>query len=497
MGLNYYGRRAIYTDAPKVTPENIISVLTDAMSVHNQNRQDVFYLENYERGDQPILYREKAVRSDVNNKVVENHASSIVDFKAGYIFGSPVAYVQRADIDSDGENDDSRVSLLVEMMVEQAKQALDQELAHETFTAGVAYRMVMPRKTDAFTTSPFQIINLDPKTTFLVRANDIYRTPLLGVTYSEYIQPQTGTTEHGIIRQYSCYTPDAIYEVKGDAIVKQSSNPLGCIPIVEYIAGVDRMGVFEKVIPLLNAINMSASDRQNAIQQTIEAILVLLNTDAEQKDIDSAAKMLVLCLNSPDGQQRADAKMLDTKLDQSAVQQLVDHQIAQMLDIAGVPGRQADANNTTGEAVMLSSGWQLAETSAKSFEPLWKRAEMEMLSIILRIFRKDNTVDAKLKTLKLSDIDIKFSRNRVDGLLTKVQAMCQLIETGFANKHALEASGLWSDVQTVWDDSKDVILKKYGGGADDQSVDRLGKEPTAADKGAIPEGIHSNEKAAK
>ena len=37
------------------------------------------YLYWYRRGDQPVLSRTKTVRPEINNKVVENHASEIVD----------------------------------------------------------------------------------------------------------------------------------------------------------------------------------------------------------------------------------------------------------------------------------------------------------------------------------------------------------------------------------------------------------------------------------
>jgi hypothetical protein len=44
------------------------------------------YLHDYYMGDQPILYREKAVRPEINNKTVENHALEIVRFKAGQTY---------------------------------------------------------------------------------------------------------------------------------------------------------------------------------------------------------------------------------------------------------------------------------------------------------------------------------------------------------------------------------------------------------------------------
>lgn len=65
------------------------------MFTHLQNQADIDYLYRYYRGDQPILYREKEVRPEINNMVVENRANEIVSFKTGYLVGEPVQYVSR------------------------------------------------------------------------------------------------------------------------------------------------------------------------------------------------------------------------------------------------------------------------------------------------------------------------------------------------------------------------------------------------------------------
>ena len=74
-----YGRKVIRTNQTKITEENIVDDLDQALNVHARNRQEIDYLDRYYRGDQPILYREKMVRPEVNNKVVENLAQFIVD----------------------------------------------------------------------------------------------------------------------------------------------------------------------------------------------------------------------------------------------------------------------------------------------------------------------------------------------------------------------------------------------------------------------------------
>ena len=109
------GRREIFTDETKITAENIPLILQEAFPIHQKNRIEIEYLQKYEKGIQPILHRVKEIRPEINCRVVENHANEITTFKVGYIFGSPITFVQRASVDSkssDGKTDDERISLL-------------------------------------------------------------------------------------------------------------------------------------------------------------------------------------------------------------------------------------------------------------------------------------------------------------------------------------------------------------------------------------------------
>ena len=75
-----FGRKIAYTGVDQITPQNVAQVLSDTIGIHNRNRTLIDYLYRYYKGDQPILYREKLVRPEVNNKVVENHALETVKF---------------------------------------------------------------------------------------------------------------------------------------------------------------------------------------------------------------------------------------------------------------------------------------------------------------------------------------------------------------------------------------------------------------------------------
>ena len=133
-----FGRRVIYTDVAEINAGNIIDVLQKALFVHLQNSADIDYLYRYYRGDQPVLYREKEVRPEICNKVVENRANEIVSFKVGYLMGEPIQYVSR----SDDKMVADKITTLNGYCLSEDKAAKDKELADWFHICGTAYRMV-------------------------------------------------------------------------------------------------------------------------------------------------------------------------------------------------------------------------------------------------------------------------------------------------------------------------------------------------------------------
>ena len=128
------GRKVIYTSESEITADNVVDVLRYADSWHQLNVADIDWLYAYWHGKQPILYREKEIRPEIKNTVVENHAYSIVSFYSGYVFADPIQYVRRAAVtsdDVDGEKADAvslNIGILNEYMFAEDKTAVDKEV---------------------------------------------------------------------------------------------------------------------------------------------------------------------------------------------------------------------------------------------------------------------------------------------------------------------------------------------------------------------------------
>ena len=121
----FFGRRKIYTSysEKEITPNKLVEILPEILRQHEINANEIDYLYNFYKGKQPIWDKEKVVRPEINNKVLENHAYEIVEFKKSYVFGEPIQYVQKGE--KDGKKINPEISLLNTYMESEDKSSLD------------------------------------------------------------------------------------------------------------------------------------------------------------------------------------------------------------------------------------------------------------------------------------------------------------------------------------------------------------------------------------
>lgn len=445
-----FGRQVIYTAETEITRENVLEVLEIALRTHHQNRREIEYLYKYYKGDQPILNRVKEIRPEINNKIVENHAMEIVDFKKGYVFGEPVQYVRRGETEGVSE----KITTLNEYMFAEDKSARDQELAEWFYICGTSYRMILPdERVDPMIDpddSPFEIDTLDPRNTFVVYSNGFGKRPLMGVTYA---RKDTGETIYSVYTRTTSFTI-----VDGTFISDEEPHPLGDIPIIEYAANNSRIGAFEAVLTLLDALNNVASNRIDGIEQFIQSFMKFTNCDIDEETFQSLKEMGAIKIKGEQGLP-ADVDIVSQELSQSQTQVVKDDLYQTILIICGMPDRKGSGTSSgdTGKAVELRDGWAAAESRAKESELMFKKAEKKFLKLTLRIVRDMSEVD-----LKLSDVDIKFTRNKTDNLLVKTQGLQNMLEAGIHPLVAITHSGLFSDPEQTYLDST-VYLDKWKG----------------------------------
>ena len=438
MSRVLFGRDVLFSSEIEITRNNVFDVLNNVLPTHAKNSEEIDYLYKYYRGRQPILDRVKTIRPEICNKIVENHALEIVDFKKGYVFGEPVQYVRRGE-----SAEDNYIPLLNEYMFTADKAQRDKELAEWFYICGTAYRMILPGLYDDM---PFEIDTLDPRYSFVVYNNGFGKRPLMGVKYIQTVNDEM---------LYSIYTPTTYFEVLEDKIVREESHALGYIPIIEYPANTARLGSFEIVLSLLDALNDTGSNRQDGIDQFIQSFMKFINCDIDEETFLALKELGALKVKSEQGYP-ADVDVISQELNQSQTQITKDDIYNAILIICGMPDRHQNATSTsdTGMAVLLRDGWSAAESRARDTELIFKSSEKEFLRLVLRILKDSVGLD-----IKLNEIDIKFTRNKTDNLLVKTQGLQNMLEAGVHPQIAITTCGLFSDPEQVYIDSQEYLEK--------------------------------------
>ena len=448
-----FGRRQIWCTTDELTEDNIVAEVNSALSIHIQNLLEMEYLYWYRRGLQPILNRKKEIRPEINNRIAENHADEIVNFKDGYFLPKPCTYITR----SDDEETNEQVKELNEFLYRSGKQDADNSLVDWFHTVGRATLYVTPNDDDDI---PVLAYALDPRSAFVCYDLTPSHAPKLACN----IVVNKGELS------VDAYTKDTVYRLKGTTIgrfmtndpnfvatvtelVGTEPNVLKEIPIIEYQYNSVWMGAFESALPLLDAINNVMSNRVDGIEQFIQSLAVAINVDIEDgitaNDIRKAGMIVIKSI----GENKADFKILSEQLNQSETQVLVDYLYQQVMTICGMPNSYASryGRADTQSAQLAKDGWYQADTVARNTEDLFIRSNRQFDKIFLDILRRKN-----LTKLKPSDIKLQFSRNETSNVQSKAQAMYTLLGAGLAPELAFAKSGISNDPTT------DVALsKKY------------------------------------
>ena len=403
------GRRKIKTNVREITAENVVDVLTRALSVHAQNAAEITYLYNYYKGSQDIQYKEKYVRENINNKVCINRANEIVTFKTAYLLNEPIQYISHGGSDEKSED----ISELNEYMRAEDKESKDKEIVDWMHICGVADRLVL---TDEMANvedgAPFYIYTIDPRDAFVIYSSRIGERRMAGVIiqYDENDE-----------KVYTVYTKTACFTIHGDD-VDVAYHTLGEIPLVEYVNNEARMGAFEAVIPVLNAINTLESNAVDSVQDFVNGFDVFQNCDIDDgayAELGIGGKAVKIKTVT----QGMEAKVyrVASEINQSGVQQRVDDLTESYLTICGMPNRNGGSSTSdTGQAVIFRDGWSEAESRAKDTEKLYVRSERQFLRVVLNICAVKSPLGLELK-----DIGVNFARKSLNNLQSRFQCLVE------------------------------------------------------------------------
>lgn len=474
------GRYELLTDEQEITSENIIPILQQVFPLHQSNAIEINSLLEFEAGNQP-LQRAKKYRPDIDCKCVDNVAHEIAKFHIGYKWGIPITIVQRGGKDSGKQNEVDAITLLNEQYEIQQIRKKTQRLARFVEICGVGYTFVDVNTEYEDGDAYFNIEALDPRTTFVVRSSYYYdKRIMIGVTFR---------TDNMGNHYFTCFTKDGRYEIvnlakitNGKKVTRKESwqhqersgeeNPLGIIPIIEWIRNDDRMGCFERQKDDLNNLNILISDFTNDVEQNTQVIWHTVDVDFPTVTMENEDGTTTETTRRPNSNEwlqtysTSDGKTpkiapLVVNYDYPGMLNNIITRRALILQNADVPQRNDNSGGSTGVAMDSATGWSNAETVAMAQQNIMEGCKMEEVKVVLRAIQASSFVDANnpLLSLKYRDCQPNIKRNKTYEMSTKANCFSTLVSHGIQGYHALKVVNMFDDVNQVYADSAELINK--------------------------------------
>lgn len=448
-----YGRKIAYADVEEITEDNIVSVVGSCIGDFNWNKRIFKYLWDYYKGDQPIRYREKVVRDDVNNPIVENHAWEIVRFKNGQTNGEPIQCVstqkeEKINKGVDRFNDYCRAA---------GKHAKDISSGEWTSATGTGFKAAQRKKGAEV---PFRIAVPTPINTFIIYSR-YTEEPLLAV---QELKDENGewyklsfseTHEYHIKNGKLIEIPDS-----NGNLVKSRPHAFGGIPIVEYPNNQNRVSDIELVIDILDAINNMQSNRMDAIEQFVQSWVKFVNCDIDKETFQEMKMAGALVVKSNNGENKADVDIMTQELNQTEAQVAKDDLWDNALSISAIPNKQSNTGGDTQGAVELRNGWDFSKQAARLKDPYTMDAERRLNTVLLNIIRQEK--GSEECPFGIMDYEVQINHSPTDNMQVKTQVLQMLLSSGIHPLVAIEVCGLWGDAEKVYILSKpylDVLYK--------------------------------------
>lgn len=424
------GRKPLLTSVEEqmINETTIPEIMKSVSDVFERNAYETDVLLSEYLGLQSILKREREFVQEINNKIVVNRSREIVRKSVSYFLGEPVTYTLKKNQSTPLQVGFDALAMFLE---DEAKTSQDMDIGYWAAICGTAYRLVLPNPDVEVDGTPFKIATCDPRKTFIVYSADVLQRPL----FSGVMNPIYNAS--GVITGYDHWIYDKEYEYRFESIGNipmsgtmvfqgKTQRITSENPIIEYVNNQFRVGDFEPVLGLLNALNLSLSDRVNAIEQAVGSILVFIDCEPDEGGTEKIKQKGTLGIKS-NGNGNVEIKYVTPELSQKDAQIAESTINAYIEAVTGIPSRNDNGGGggDTGDAVFLRDGFQDLELVARDKERSFKMSERKLIRILSKILSTYGYI------IDSREIEINCIRNRVTNILNKSQAFANFVSTKF------------------------------------------------------------------
>jgi SPP1 family phage portal protein len=401
--------------------------------------------------------------TDINNIVLVPDLKAMVDWKTGYIFGNPIKYAQSKT----NETDD--INYLNKYVRSACQRAVDKEVGKWAFSTGVGYYFIEPKsaKFDVEIEAPYKLYHRDSDSCIKVYSAFGGNEALFDMLYTTYIKIQDNHEKE--IKVLDVYFPNMLYTyekqygITGWKRKKAQSRGISKpLPLIEKRFNTDGIGIVAMGESLQNAVDKLLSNGLDNVEDIVNEIFVYKNvnlgkTPEEQADKHQRMKKsgaLVLSGGSKDNP--PDVDTISTKLSLAEVRELFGIIDAKFHSSLGVPMEMSNTNSggTTKSGSEVANGYDNAYNRALDDINTMILADTELLNKIMWICK--NTAGNKINNLAPSEIEIKYSLNLTDNILTKTQSYVNLVQVGVPHAIALRLCKLSNDPE-----AEGKIIEEY------------------------------------
>ena len=465
----------------EITPELVIEELPNILAKQRLNATRIEYLLNFVDGTFQDIDTKKRLfeaEKERNQKVKENHAFALVNFKEGFLLGNRREFAQKSDVLRDD------LIYLDRFLSDSGFYSKDIKIKHNIYSTGIGTSYVMPRTDIIKNVSPFRAVfnkktdgyDIDNDSPFIYEVldsckNAVVYTNRIGVygdgalfcfSLRNIEGERDSYTEVTVwTKEWTAKFTDKTVSKTEFSIVENSykNTPPGYkyIPMVEHSLNESRVGIIEINLSDLNTVNLIASTSLDNVVDLVNQILVFIGAEIKREDLLKMYEAGAICIPITGGV----APSIDTitlPLEYDQVNVMFEQRLARLYDIAGVPLASASVTSggDTGQARLLGGGWTNAYTIINRDILALESADRELLKRFIASCKINP--DNKVNETHANQIDIKYNINMSDNLQVKTQSMMYLNDMQFPLEDILRAIPIVSDVKTVsrrWQENQD------------------------------------------
>ena len=209
------------------------------------------------------------------------------------------------------------------------------------------------------------------------------------------------------------------------------------------------MGLLEIAKDIFDDINYVENLDKDDIEAFVNSIMVFTNAEITEEGMEAIKQYGAVSIKSTE-QKKASVELLQSRLKSLDTQIYYLRKLSALHSILSVPQASSNgevSNAETGKAMLTGQGFTSASVRVENEEKSFKKCDRNSLKVILKLCR--NSSESNIKNLKVSDIDIKFSRDLSENLLVKSQALLTLAEAQIPPEIRNAVVGLFSDPVAV------------------------------------------------